>query len=238
MVESEPLVEQGASDPAAQPARIEITTDDPIEITVEDNELPLSLDLPTWLVLAASGPALKLAHLLVLLHHQAPADRQITQGLLAALLGKSEDRVAAYTKELVAIGWLTVTKRRVRGWQVPNEYRYRNRPPAGHVTAGTVEDLMAIVDARSSKPAGQPVPAKTRVRTRKNAGHLRNYRPVILIFRSIDRSRSHQASQLRRNRASWPASWSAPWPTDDTECRPPATSTYWPLWLTLRLGRA
>lgn len=145
----------------------------PITIDAEDNELPLSLELPTWLVLTASGPALKLAHLLVLLHRQPPADRPVTRELLAALLGKSVDRVDAYAKELATAGWLTVTRRRANGWQVPNEYRYRHSPPAGH--ARTVGDLMAVVDARQStpvdnhKPAGQPVAAKTRPRSRTDA---------------------------------------------------------------------
>ena len=238
---TEPPVEQAdllvAAPRRGDQAGIEITTDDPrnpIEIDVEDNELPLSLNLPTWLVLAASGPALKLAHLLVLLHHQPPTDRSITHELLASLLGKSVDRVAAYTKELVAVGWLTVTRRRVSGWQVPNEYRYRNRPPVGSVTAATMNDLMAVADARTRKPPGQPVPAKTRVRSRTNAGHIRNYRAVLLIDRSIDRSSpsKRQTNRPRRNRPRQHATWSARSTTGTTRCRPLQTLPCWPAWST------
>lgn len=158
-------------------ARLEITADEPIDLGVQDGELPPSTDLPTWLLLAASGQALRLAGLIVLLHREPPTDRDLTLGLFAALLGvRKVDTVAEYVKELEAVGWLTVERRRVSGWQVANRYRFRHSPPPGHVTPHTVADLMAVVDARQNAPvdgrktAGHAVPRSSGVRTPKKRG--------------------------------------------------------------------
>jgi hypothetical protein len=159
---------------------IEITADDPrtpIEIEVDGGELPPVVDLPTWLVLAVSGPALRLAALIVVLHRTPPPDRDLTLAVFAALIGvRKVDTVAEYVKELEAAGWLQVERRRVSGWQVANRYRYRYTAPAGHITPRTVADLMAIVDARQTAPvdnrktAGRTVPRSSGVRTPKKRG--------------------------------------------------------------------
>lgn len=149
---------------------IEITSDIPIDIEVAGGELPPGVDLPTWLVLAVSGAALKLAHLIVLLH-RTPPDRDVTLSVFAALLDVAKtDTVSGYVKELEAAGWLQVDRRRVGGWQVANTYRYRYTPPADHVTPRTVPDLMAIVDARAKKTPDQPVPRSNGVRTPPERG--------------------------------------------------------------------